>query len=117
MGQSSPVRYNSSDDKPLSDKTSKLEPKSRKKDETTPELMIMDDDNDPLPDRPKGMGKKDKSHAYIQDELASLDSLLLWLKSEAQSIQYTMETAGLTKYHNDHVPGLRSAPNTDNHSA
>ena len=28
-----------------------------------------------------------------------------------------METAGLTKYHNDHVPGLRGAPNTDDHSA
>ena len=28
-----------------------------------------------------------------------------------------METAGLTKYRNDHVPGLRGAPNTDDHSA
>ena len=28
-----------------------------------------------------------------------------------------METAGLTKYHNDHVLGLKSAPNTDDHSA
>ena len=27
-----------------------------------------------------------------------------------------METAGLTKYCNDHVPGLKSAPNTDDHS-
>ena len=113
----SPVRFNSSEDKLLSDKTGKPEPKSRKKDQTTPELMIMDDDDDPLPDRPKGTGKKDKSHVYTQDELADLDSLLLWLKSEAQSIQYTMETAGLTKYHNDHVPGLKSAPNTDDYSA
>ena len=79
--------------------------------------MIVDDDDEPLPERPKGMGKKDKSHAYTQDELAGLDSLLLWLKSEARSIQYAMETAGLTKYHNDHVPGLKSAPNTDDHSA
>ena len=63
------------------------------------------------------MGKKDKSRAYTQDELAGLDSLLLWLKSEARSIQYAMETAGLTKYCNNHVPGLRSAPNTDDHSA
>ena len=45
--------------------------------------MIVDDDDDPLPDRPKGMGKKDKSHAYTQDELDDLDSLLRWLKSEA----------------------------------
>ena len=28
-----------------------------------------------------------------------------------------METAGLTKYCNDHVPDLKSAPNTDDHSA
>ena len=28
-----------------------------------------------------------------------------------------METAGLTKYRNDHVPGLKSAPNMDDHSA
>ena len=112
----SPVGYNSSEDEPLSDKISEPEPKSRKKDETTPELMIVDDDNDPLPDRPKGTGKKDKSHAYTQDKLAGLDSLLLWLKSEARSIQYAMETARLTKYRNDHVLGLKSAPNTDDHS-
>ena len=110
--QASPVWFNSSEDEPLSDQTGEPEPKSRKKDQTTPELMIMDDDDDPLPDRPKGMGKKDKSHAYTQDEL-----LLLQLKSEARSIQYAMEIAGLTKYRNDHVPGLKSAPNTDDHSA
>ena len=113
----SPVWYNSSEDKLLSDKTSEPEPKSRKKDETTLELMIVDDDDDPLSDRPKGTGKKDKSRAYTQDELAGLDSLLLRLKSEAQSIQYAMETAGLTKYCNDHVPGLKSALNTEDHSA
>ena len=94
--RASPVRFNSSEDEPLSDKTGKPEPKGIKKDHTTPELMIMDDDDDPIPERPKGMGKKDISRAYTQDELDSLDSLLLWLKSEAQSIQYTMETAGLT---------------------
>ena len=115
--RASPVWYNSSEDEPLSDKTSEPEPKSRKKDETTPELMIVDDDDDSLPDRPKGTGKKDKSCAYTQDELAGLDSLLLQLKSEARSIQYTMETARLTKYRNDHVLGLKSALNTDDHSA
>ena len=101
----------------LSDKTGELEPKSRKKDHTTPELMIIDDDDDPLPERPKGTGKKDKSCAYTQEELDGLDSLLLQLKSEARSIQYTMETAGLTKYRNDRVLGLKGAPNTDDHSA
>ena len=81
--QASPVRFNSSEDEPLSDKTGKPEPKSRKKDQITLELMIVDDDDDPLADRPKGMGKKDKSRAYTQDELAGLNLLLLWLKSEA----------------------------------
>ena len=102
----------------MSDKTGEPEPKSRKKDETTLDLMIVeDDDDDPLPERPKGTGKKEKSRAYTQDELDGLESLCLWLKSEARSIQYSMETAGLTKYRNDHVPGLRGAPNTDDHSA
>ena len=113
----SPVRLNSSDDEPLSDKGGEPEPKSRKRDHSTPELMTVDDDDDPLPGRPKGMGKKEKSHVYTQQELNSLDTLLLWLKSKAQSIQYSMETAGLTKYCNDHIPGLRGAPNTDDHSA
>ena len=115
--RASPVLFNSSEDEPLSDKTGKPEPKSRKRDHTTPELMIVDDDDDPLPERPKGTRKKDKSRAYTQDELDGLDTLLLRLKSEVRSIQYTMETAGLTKYHNDHVPGLKSAPNMDDHSA
>ena len=80
-------------------------------------MIVDDEDDDPLPGRPKGTGKKGKSHAYTQEELDGLDSLFLWLKSEAWSIQYSMETAGLTKYHNNHVPGLRGAPNTDDHSA
>ena len=79
--------------------------------------MIVDNNDDPLPRRPKGMGKKEKSHVYTQEELNGLDTLLLRLKSEAWSIQYSMETAKLTKYYNDHVPGLRGAPNTDDHSA
>ena len=56
--RASPIWYNSSEDKPLSDKTGKPEPKSRKKDETTPELMIVDDDNDPIPDRPRARERK-----------------------------------------------------------
>ena len=78
-------------------------------------MIVDDDDNDPLPEKPKGMGEK--THAYTQEELNSLDTLLLRLKSKAWSLQYSMETAGLTKYRNDHIPGLRGAPNTDDHSA
>ena len=74
--RASPVPFNSSDDEPLSDKRGEPEPKSRKRDQSTPELMIVDDD-DPLPGKPKGMGKKEKSHAYTQEELDSLDTLLL----------------------------------------
>ena len=65
----------------------------------------------------KVTGKKEKSHPYTQEELDGHDSLIKRLKSEARSIQYSLETAGLTKYHNNHVPGLRGAPNTDDHSA
>ena len=116
--RASPVQFNSSEDEPLSNKAGEPEPKSRKKDDNTPELMIVDDDDDdPLPGKTKNMGKKEKSRAYNQEELDSLDLLFLQLKSEAQSIQYNMETAGLTKYHNNHVPGLRGALNTDDHSA
>ena len=80
-------------------------------------MIVDDDDDDPLPGKPKGMGKKEKSSMYTQEELDGLDTLLLRLKSEARTVQYSMETAGLTKYRNDHVPGLRGALNTDDHSA
>ena len=79
----SPVWFNSSEDEPLSDKAGKLEPKSRNKDHTTLELMIVDNkDDDPLPGKPKGTGKKGKSHTYTQEELDGLDSLFLWLKGK-----------------------------------
>ena len=116
--RASPVRLNSSADEPLLDKAGELEPKSRKKDHTAPDLLIVDDDDDdPLPGKPKGTGKKGKPHVYTQDELAGLKVLNLWLKSKARSIQYGLETAGLTRYQNSHIPGLRGAPNTDDHSA
>ena len=76
--QTSPVPLNSSDYEPLSDKGGKLEPKSRKRDHSTPDLMIVDNDyDDPLSGKPKGMGKKEKSRMYTQEELDSLDTLLL----------------------------------------
>ena len=62
------------------------------------------------------MGKKEKSRVYTQEELDGLDTLLLQLKNEARTIQYSIETASLTKYRNDHVLGLRGALNTDDHS-
>ena len=76
-----------------------------------------DDDEDPLPGKPKGTGKKGKPRVYTQDELAELEALNLRLKSEARSIQYGLETAGLTRYWNSHILGLWGAPNTDDHSA
>ena len=99
-----------------SQKRGEPEPKSQRRDPTTPDLMIVDDDDDePLPNKPIGMRKK--LRVYSQEELGTLDTLLLRLKSEAQTIQYGLETAGLTQYHNDHVPGLRGARNMDDHSA
>ena len=99
------------------DKAGELEPKSKKKDHTAPDLLIVDDDDDdPLPRKLKGTGKKGKPRVYTQDELAGLKALNLQLKSEARSIQYGLETAGLTRYWNSHVPGLQGALNTDDHS-
>ena len=76
-------------------------------------MILDDDDDDPLPRKPKGTGKKGKSRVYTQEELAGLESLNLWLKSEARSIQYGLGTNGLTKYWNSHVSGLWGAQNTD----
>ena len=76
-----------------------------------------DEDDNPLPRKPKGTGKKGKSRVYTQEELAGLESLTLHLKSKAWSIQYGLETNGLTKNQNSHMQGLWGAPNTDDHSA
>ena len=116
--RASPVQLNSSEDELLSDKAGELEPKSRMKNHTAPDLLIVDDDDDDsLPRKPKGTGKKGKPHVYIQDELAGLEALNLQLKSKARSIQYGLETAGLTRYRNSHILGLWGALNTDDHSA
>ena len=40
-------------------------------------MIVDDDDDDPLPGRPKGMGKKEKSRVYTQEELNGLNTLLL----------------------------------------
>ena len=79
-------------------------------------MILDDDDDDPLPGKPKGMGKKGKSCVYTQEELAGLESLNRQLKSKARSIQYGLETNQLTKYRNSHVAGLHGALNTDDHS-
>ena len=79
-------------------------------------MIVDDNDNDPLPRRQKGMGKNEKSRMYTQKEINGLDILLLHLKSEARSLQYSMVAGGLTKYRNNHMPGLRGALNTDDHS-
>ena len=70
-----PVKPDSSDDEPLSDKMDEPEPKSHKK-ETTPDLMIVDEDDEPLPGRLKGMGKKEKSRPLTQEELDGHDDLV-----------------------------------------
>ena len=58
--QASPIPFDSSDDEPLSDSGGKPpESKNWRQDPTTVELMIVDEDNDrAIPDKPKGSGKK-----------------------------------------------------------
>ena len=102
----SPALPDSSDYELLSNNGGKPpESNNRRRNFTTPELVIVDEDIDsPLPDKPKGSGKK--PHIYTQQEINAFDTLCFHLKSEACTNQYSLETAGLTHYHNTHVPGF-----------
>ena len=88
--------------------------KSHKQD-PTPELVILDDDDSaPLPGKVKGVGKKARTHTLGEDE--GLEALSQCLKGEAQAIQYNLELATLTEYRNLHIPNLKGPPNMDDHS-
>ena len=108
--------FNSSDDELLSDKEKELKSKVRKRDHGSPDLIILDDDDDPLEDCKQKTPTK-KPREYSAEEVEALERLLLQLKSEGQAMQYSKETAGLTKYRHEHVPDLCKALNTDDHSA
>ena len=60
----SPTPFDLSDDEPLFDKVGEPEPKSHKRDPASPELMILDDDDHPLPCKSKGPGRKPSPRAY-----------------------------------------------------
>ena len=102
------------DDKPLSDKAEEPKAKSCKQD-TTPDLVVLDDDSTPLPGKVKGAGKKAHTHTLGEDE--GIEALSQRLKGEARAVQYNLELATLTEYRNLHIPNLKGPPNTDDHSA
>ena len=90
-------------------------PKSRKRD-TTPELVVLDDDDStPLPRKIKAMGKKSRSYNAQEEE--ALEALCQHLKGEAQAVQYNLELTILTDYWNLHIPNLKGPPNMDKHLA
>ena len=104
----------SSDDEPLPDKEPDPKPKGRKRNYTSPDVVVVDDD-EPLSSTQKTPAKKAKT--YTASEQETIDRLTLWLKSEGRHCQYSKEFVDLIKYQNANVPNLRQAPNTDNHSA
>ena len=112
----SPKGIDSSDDEPLPDKALDPKPKGRKLDYTSPDLVVLDDDDSPLSSTNwKTLAKKAKT--YREMEQRTMDQLTLQLKSEGYHCQYSKELADLIKYQNENVPDLRKAPNTDDHSA
>ena len=112
--QPSPKGVNSSDDEPLPDKGLDPKPKGCKWDYTSPDLVVLDDDDSPLSStNRKTLAKKAKT--YMEMAQRTMDRLTLQLKSEGCHCQYSKELANLTKYWNEKVPDLRKAPNMDDH--
>ena len=99
-----------SDDEPLSDQANEPKAKARKRD-STPELVVVDDDNStPLP----GRQKTPKKSLPVEEE--ATEALIQRLKGEARAVQYNLELAALVDYWNKSVLNLKGPPNTDDHS-
>ena len=99
-----------SDDEPLSDQANETKAKARKRD-STPELVIVDDDNStPLPGRQKTPKKS------LPAEEEATEVLILRLKGEARAVQYNLELVALVEYRNKYIPNLKGPPNIDDHS-
>ena len=104
-----------SDDDLLSDRADKPKAKNRKRD-PTPDLVVLDDDdNNPLPGKAKGMGKKARTQALVDEE--AIEVLSNHLKGEVRAKQYNLELATLVEYRNLHIPTLKGPPNINDHSA
>ena len=99
-----------SDDEPLSDQANEPKAKARKQD-PTPELVVVDDDDStPLPRRQK----TPKKSLPVEEE--ATEALIQRLKGEARAVQYNLELAALVDYRNKSVLNLKGPPNTDDHS-
>ena len=99
-----------SDDKPLSDQANEPKTKACKQDHT-PELVVVDDDNStPLP----GRQKTPKKSLPVEEE--ATEALIQRLKGKARTVQYNLELAALVDYRNRSILNLKGPPNTDDHS-
>ena len=99
-----------SDDEPLSDEANEPKAKARKQD-PTPELVVVDDDDStPLP----GKQKTPKKSLPVEEE--ATEKLVQCLKGEARAVQHNLELAALVDYQNKSVPNLKGPANTDDHS-
>ena len=98
------------DDEPLSDQANEPKAKARKQD-PTPELVVVDDDDStPLP------GKQKTPKKSLPAEEEATEKLVQCLKGEARGVQYNLELSVLVDYRNKFIPNLRGPPNTDDHS-
>ena len=99
-----------SDDEPLSDQATEPKAKAHKQD-PTPELVIVDDDDStPLPRRQK----TPKKSLPVEEEATK--ALIQCLKGKARAVQYNLELAALVDYRNKSIPNIKGPPNTDDHS-
>ena len=70
-----------------------------------------DDDNTPLPRKGKGMGKKARTQASVDEEAIEV------LSNRLKGVQYNLELATYVEYRNLYIPNLKGSPNIDDHSA
>ena len=100
-----------SDNEPLSDEAE--EPKSKSRKQSSPELIIIPEDDSPLPARAKVTGKKRSVKVTNEESLAMLNECL---KAKVRATQYNNELTVLTNYRNLNIPDLLGPPNTTDHS-
>ena len=101
-----------SDNEPLSDEAEERKSKSWKR--NSPELIVIPEDDSPLPPAwPKATGKKRSGEVTNEEGLAMLNERL---KAEVRATQYNNELTVLTNYRNLKIPDLLGPPNTTDHS-
>ena len=99
------------DNEPLSDEAE--EPKTKSRKQGSPELIVIPEDDSPLPPWAKVTGKKRPVEVTDEEGLTVLNE---HLKAEVRATQYNSELTVLTNYRNLNIPDLLGPPNTTDHS-